>query len=259
MHPHPNSNSITNFNTNTNPKSAVVLLSGGLDSAVTLALARREGIECVCLSVDYGQRHKGELIAAKHIAHSLGAREHVVLTIDMRAIGASALTADIAVPKANVPHATATSHIPITYVPARNLIFLSMAAAMAEARECREVHIGVNAVDYSGYPDCRPDFINSFAHTCNLATRAGVETAEPWLVIHTPLIRLSKAEIIHAGHAAGLDFSLTRSCYDPTDSEHNLGLACGQCDSCRIRAKGFADAAIPDPTRYVASHTGDRQ
>ncbi len=243
---------------------AVVLLSGGLDSAVVLSLARRRGLECTCLSIDYGQRHRHELDQARKIATGLGAVEHIVLNLDMRAIGASALTSDIAVPKQGASHVASSpgaSEIPITYVPARNLIFLSLAAGLAESRGCREVHIGVNAVDYSGYPDCRPEFINAFAEACNLATRAGVEQhGGPWMRIVTPLIGMRKAEIIRAGHDAGLDFSLTHSCYDPVvlsaargsegQSEGEWG-ACGECDSCRIRAKGFIDAGLADPTVYV--------
>lgn len=236
---------------------AVVLLSGGLDSAVVLSLARRQGLACTCLSIDYGQRHRHELDQARKIATALGAVEHIVLNLDMRAIGASALTSDIAVPKHGASHAPGESDIPITYVPARNLIFLSLAAGLAESRGCREVHIGVNAVDYSGYPDCRPEFINAFAEACNLATRAGVEQhGGPWMRIVTPLIGMRKADIIRAGHDAGLDFSLTHSCYDPVvlsaarDEESKWG-ACGECDSCRIRAKGFIDAGLADPTVYV--------
>lgn len=252
--------------------SAVVLLSGGLDSAVVLALAMRRGMACTCLSIDYGQRHRHELDQARHIAATLGAIEHVVLDLDMRPIGASALTSSIAVPKhgggVGVGHRSHTdlvppkpvSQIPVTYVPARNLIFLSLAAGLAESRGCREVHIGVNAVDYSGYPDCRPEFIQAFAQACNLATRAGVEQAggdqpgEPWMRIVTPLIGMRKAEIIRAGRDAGLDFSLTHSCYDPIRLAGDGGAgwgACGACDSCRIRAKGFVDAGMEDPTVYA--------
>lgn len=232
-------------------RSAVVLLSGGLDSAVVLALARRQGLACTCLSIDYGQRHRHELDQARQIAIAMGAIEHVVLTIDMRPIGASALTSSIAVPK-DGGSAPRVSDIPVTYVPARNLIFLSIASAMAEARGCREVHIGVNAVDYSGYPDCRPEFINAFAQACNLATRAGVEQhGTPWLRIVTPLIGMRKAEIIRAGHEAGLDLALTHSCYDPVELSPARWGACGACDSCRIRAKGFAESGLADPTVYA--------
>ena len=246
-------------NSTHNACDAVVLLSGGLDSAVVLALARRRGLSCTCLSVDYGQRHRHELDQARAIATALGAVEHVVLQLDMRPIGASALTSDIAVPKHSLAGgdsvgggAGRASEIPITYVPARNLIFLSLAAGLAESRNCREVHIGVNAVDYSGYPDCRPEFIQAFAQACNLATRAGVEQhGDPWLRIVTPLIGMRKADIIRAGHDAGLDLSLTHSCYDPIEmSQGNWG-ACGECDSCRIRAKGFVDAGLSDPTIYA--------
>lgn len=243
---------------------AVVLLSGGLDSAVVLAMARRRGLACVCLSIDYGQRHRHELEQARKIAKAMGAVEHIVLELDMRGIGASALTSDIAVPK---PGARVHSHsdlevpslasvIPVTYVPARNLIFLSLAAGLAEARGCREVHIGVNAVDYSGYPDCRPEFIDAFARACNLATRAGVEEAAkgdrgPWMRIVTPLIGMRKAEIIGAGHEAELDFALTHSCYDPVEVSLAQWGACGECDSCQIRARGFVDAGLTDPTVYA--------
>lgn len=248
---------------------AVVLLSGGLDSAVVLGLARRRGLACTCLSIDYGQRHRHELDQARLIATALGAVEHIVLNLDMRAIGASALTSSIAVPKHGLRHqshsdlvppeplAELQSQIPVTYVPARNLIFLSLAAGLAESRGCREVHIGVNAVDYSGYPDCRPEFINAFAEACNLATRAGVEQhGEAWMKIVTPLIGMRKVEIIRAGHDAGLDFSLTHSCYDPVVLEAGRDeaggwAACGACDSCRIRAKGFIDSGLADPTVYA--------
>lgn len=231
---------------------AVVLLSGGLDSAVVLAMARRRGLACACLSIDYGQRHRHELDQARKIAAALGAVEHVVLNLDMRPIGASALTGDIAVPKHGATQPGAPSQIPVTYVPARNLIFLSLSAGLAESRGCREVHIGVNAVDYSGYPDCRPEFIDAFSRACNLATRAGVEQhGAPWMRIVTPLIGMRKAEIIRAGHEAGLDFALTHSCYDPVELTAASWGACGACDSCRIRARGFVDAGLADPTVYA--------
>lgn len=219
----------------------MVLVSGGLDSAVTLAVARRDGFACHALSFDYGQRHRRELQAAADVSASLGAATHRVLTLDLRAIGGSALTADIAVPKDRAPG----SDIPVTYVPARNLVFLSLAAGLAEVLTAHDVFIGVNAIDYSGYPDCRPEFIDSFEKTVNLATKAGVEGAR--LKVRTPLISLSKAGIIRLGAQLGVDFSLTSSCYDPTPA----GLACGHCDSCLLRAQGFAEAGVPDPTQYA--------
>lgn len=219
----------------------VVLLSGGLDSAVCLAAARAEGRAAHALSFDYGQRHRHELHAAERVAASLGAASWRTLSLDLRAIGGSALTADIEVPK-NRPEAP--TEIPVTYVPARNLVFLSLAAGLAEVLEAGEVYIGVNAVDYSGYPDCRPEFIGSFERTVALATRAGVQGAGPR--VRCPLASLSKARIIELGTTLGVDFSLTHSCYDPVGD-----LACGACDSCRIRARGFAEAGVPDPTRYA--------
>lgn len=222
-------------------RRAVVLLSGGMDSAVSLAEARAAGFEAHALSFDYGQRHRAELDAAARVAASLGASRHVVVRLDLRAFGGSALTADIEVPK-NRPEAP--TEIPVTYVPARNLVFLSLAAGLAEVLEAGEVYIGVNAVDYSGYPDCRPEFIGSFERTVALATRAGVQGAGPR--VRCPLASLSKARIIELGTTLGVDFSLTHSCYDPVGD-----LACGACDSCRIRARGFAEAGVPDPTRYA--------
>jgi 7-cyano-7-deazaguanine synthase len=222
-------------------KPAVCLVSGGLDSAVSLAIARRDGYECYALSFDYGQRHRAELQAAARVAASLGAVEHRVITIDLRAFGGSALTADIAVPKTGVGR-----EIPITYVPARNTVFLSFALAWAEVLSSWDIFVGVNAIDYSGYPDCRPEFIAAFEHMANLATKAGVE-GRAHLEIHAPLIRLSKAEIIELGSDLGVDFGITRSCYDP-DAQ---GRACGLCDSCRIRRKGFADAGLIDPIEYA--------
>lgn len=255
---------------------AVVLLSGGLDSAVCLAFARSLGYDCHALSLDYGQRHRAELAAAEHIAHALGALLHKVVRIDLRSIGGSALTADIDVPKSTPPghplgqdegslhtrfpgdatiatrsnpanglRASLGPSIPVTYVPARNLIFLSIAAAYAETVGARDIFIGVNAIDYSGYPDCRPEFIDSFQKTVNLATRAGVEGAS--CRVRTPLSGLGKADIIRLGASLGIDFSLTTSCYDP-DAD---GSACGCCDACRLRASGFQDAGFPDPTRYA--------
>jgi len=218
-------------------KPAVCLLSGGLDSATSLAVARREGYRCYALSFDYGQRHRVELQAAGRVALSLGAAEHRVVSIDLRAFGGSALTADIAVPKAGVGDG-----IPITYVPARNTIFLSFAMAWAEVLCCSDVFLGVNAIDYSGYPDCRPEFIAAFEQMANLGTKAGVE-GRTHLKIHSPLIRLSKCEIIELGAELGVDFSLTHSCYDPDER----GRPCGLCDSCRLRLKGFTEAGLKDP------------
>jgi len=225
------------------PCDAVVLLSGGLDSAVTLALARHAGLRCAALSFEYGQRHHAELAAANRVAQSLGVDRHLVVPLDLRAIGGSALTADIMVPKDRAPGEM--NDIPITYVPARNLIFLSIAAGYSEVVGARSIHLGVNAVDYSGYPDCRPAFIESFAACAKLATKVGVEGRG--LTIQTPLIALSKVEIIRTGVELGVDFSLTHSCYDPAPT----GEACGHCDSCLLRKQGFADAGVPDPTRYA--------
>lgn len=220
---------------------AVVLLSGGLDSATTLAIARSQGFECYALSVDYGQRHAAELAAAARVAGALGAREHRVMRVDLAGIGGSALTdPGIAVPEAP------TSGIPVTYVPARNTIMLALALAWAEVLECRDIFVGVNAVDYSGYPDCRPEFITAFARLASLATRAGVEGRGPR--VHAPLIAFSKAEIIREGLRLGLDYALTVSCYQ-ADEE---GRACGRCDACRLRRAGFEAAGVADPTRYRA-------
>ncbi len=220
-------------------KAAVILLSGGLDSATTLAMARRDGYACYCLSLDYGQRHRAELDAAAKVAQSLGAAAHRTLKLDLTAFGGSALTdSNIAVPT------TPSAGIPITYVPARNTIMLSLALAWSEALNAHDIFIGANAVDYSGYPDCRPAFIEAFEKLANLATKAAVEGAR--CHIHAPLINLSKAQIIQQGHALGVDYGLTVSCYQ-ADA---LGRACGQCDSCRLRQQGFAAAGIPDPTRY---------
>ncbi len=221
-------------------KKAVCLLSGGLDSATCLALARREGYACYALSFDYGQRHRVELDAARRVAERVGAERHMVAQIGLDAFGGSALTADIAVPKART--LDAMSHgIPITYVPARNTIFLSFALAWAEVLESSDVFIGVNALDYSGYPDCRPEFIEAYERMANLATKAGVE-GRTRLRIHTPLIQLSKAEIVRLAAELGVPFSLTHSCYDPGPD----GKPCGQCDSCLLRRKGFQEAGIED-------------
>jgi 7-cyano-7-deazaguanine synthase len=229
-----------------NSRKAVGLLSGGLDSSTCLALARRDGYECYALSFDYGQRHRIELEAAARVAQALGVREHRTARIDLRAFGASALTADIDVPK-HRSSAEMEQGIPITYVPARNTIFLAYALAWAEVLECSHVFIGVNALDYSGYPDCRPEFIHAFENMANLATKAGVE-GRTRIQIHTPLIALSKADIVRLAVKLGLDFTLTHSCYDP-DKE---GRACGQCDSCLLRRKGFAEAGVPDPVVYAS-------
>lgn len=224
------------------PSRAVILLSGGLDSATVLAIARHAGHECYCLSLAYGQRHQAELDAANRVAVGLGAKEHRVLKLDLAAFGGSALTdGTIAVPVGGV-----TSGIPVTYVPARNTIMLSLALAWAEVLGSRDVYVGVNAVDYSGYPDCRPEFIAAFETMANLATKAAVEGAK--LAIHAPLIDLSKAEIIQRGVALGVDYALTVSCYQADDA----GRACGVCDSCRLRREGFAAAGVSDPTAYRA-------
>ena len=220
---------------------AVCLLSGGLDSSVCLALARSQGFECYALSFDYGQRHRVELKSAARVAKSLGSAQHLVVPIDLRVFGGSALTSDIAVPKGRSA-AQMTAEIPVTYVPARNAVFLSLALAWAEVLGCSNIFIGVNALDYSGYPDCRPEFIEAFEEMANLATKAGVE-GRMGLKIHTPLIRLSKAEIVMLGVQLGLDFSLTHSCYDPDEA----GRPCGQCDSCVLRRKGFEEAGMEDP------------
>ncbi|MEL7199866.1 MAG: 7-cyano-7-deazaguanine synthase QueC [Pseudomonadota bacterium] len=219
---------------------AIVLLSGGLDSMVTAALAKEQGFDVTALSIDYGQRHKLELEAARDIAKKLKLSRHSELVLDLRSFGGSALTDTIDVPKAGL-----TEDIPITYVPARNLVFLALTIACAEAWGARDLFIGVNALDYSGYPDCRPDFIKSFAETARLGTKAGVE-GHPFEV-HTPLQHLTKAEIAQEADRLGLDPVWSWSCYDPTLA----GLACGLCDSCRLRKKGFADAGIVDSTRYA--------
>jgi 7-cyano-7-deazaguanine synthase len=220
---------------------AVVLLSGGLDSATTLAIARAEGYECHALSFDYGQRHVCELQSAKKVAAALGAAQHLTLRLDLRAIGGSALTADIDVPKGRSDEAMGTG-IPVTYVPARNTIFLSHALAWAEVLGAEDVFIGVNALDYSGYPDCRPEFTEAFEKLANLATQAGVEGKSRFRV-HTPLIELSKAQIVARAYELNVDLSLTWSCYAPEPD----GRACGLCDSCLLRKKGFAEARLPDP------------
>ncbi len=222
-------------------KKAVVLVSGGLDSTTVLAIAKNAGYTCYTLSFDYGQRHRSELLAAAAVSKSLGVQEHKVLSLDLRAIGGSALTDDaIAVPEEE------SGGIPVTYVPARNTIFLSLALGWAEVLDAEAIFIGVNAVDYSGYPDCRPEYIAAFESMAKLATKAGVEGKG--LTFHTPLIELTKAEIIQRGIALGVDYAKTVSCYQ-ADSQLR---ACGKCDSCRLRRQGFADAGVADPTLYMA-------
>lgn len=227
------------------PRPAVILLSGGLDSATCLAIARRDGFDAYAMSFRYGQRHAVELDAAARVARAGGAREHRVVDIDLRAFGGSALTSDMPVPKDRDAKAMAMG-IPSTYVPARNTIFLSFALAWAEVLKANDIFIGVNALDYSGYPDCRPEYIAAFQHMADLATRAGTEEGRR-LHIHTPLIGLSKKDIVGRGLDLGVDFSLTRSCYDPTPK----GVACGACDSCLLRLKGFAENGLTDPAPYV--------
>ena len=222
-------------------RRAVCLLSGGLDSTTALAVARREGFECYALSFDYGQRHRHELEAAARVAAHLGASRHMVLSVDLRAFGGSALTADINVPKRRSSEEMSAG-IPVTYVPARNTVFLALALAWAETLEAWDIFMGVNAIDYSGYPDCRPEYIEAFEGMANLATRAAVE-GRGRIRIHTPLIRLSKSEIVKLGSVLGVDFSLTHSCYDPQPG----GQPCGECDSCLLRRKGFDEAGVADP------------
>lgn len=227
-------------------KRAVVLSSGGIDSTTVMAIARSEGYEIYSLSFRYGQRHSVELEASKRVASHLGAKEHLVIDIDLGKIGGSALTANIEVPKSR-SEGEMSKGIPVTYVPARNTIFLSYALAWAEVLRVSDIFIGVNAIDYSGYPDCRPEFIESFERTANLATKVAVE-GEMRIRIHTPLIRMTKAQIIKKGIDLGVDYGMTHSCYDPTPD----GRACGQCDSCLLRKKGFVEAGIPDPTVYAS-------
>ena len=222
---------------------AVVLLSGGLDSTTVLAIARDQGFRCHALSFRYGQRHAVELESASRVANDLGAAEHVVADIDLRLFGGSALTSAIDVPKHDHPDELGDG-IPVTYVPARNTIFLSFAVAWAEVLGATDIFLGVNALDYSGYPDCRPEYIAAYEAMANLATKQGVEGAR--LTIHTPLIDLTKADIIRAGSGLGVDYALTTSCYDPDPD----GLACGRCDSCLLRRRGFEQAGVVDPTRY---------
>lgn len=226
-------------------KRAVILVSGGLDSTTILAMARAQGYACYTLSFDYGQRHRGELLAAERVSRVLGDVEHKVVTLNLDSIGGSALTdLSIAVPE------QATPGIPVTYVPARNTVFLSIALGWAEVLGAHDIFIGVNAVDYSGYPDCRPEYIAAFETMANLATRAGVEGQK--ITIHTPLMKLGKGDIIRAGKALGVDYAFTVSCYQVTEA----GLACGKCDSCRLRRQGFVDAGLSDPTKYIATPAG---
>jgi 7-cyano-7-deazaguanine synthase len=225
-------------------KKAVVLLSGGLDSTTALAVARSEGFEIYAISFRYGQRHQIEIESARRVAEAMGVEKHLIVDIDLRAIGGSALTDEIEVPKARSGEEMSAS-IPVTYVPARNTIFLSFALAWAEVIESEDIFIGVNFLDYSGYPDCRPEYIEAFERMAALATKAGVEGGLR-LKIHTPLIRMTKAEIIKTGLRLGVDYSLTHSCYDPVE-----GLACGRCDSCQLRLKGFREAGATDPLRYA--------
>ena len=224
-----------------------MLLSGGLDSSTALAWARAQGFACTTLAVDYGQRHRVELAAARRVAAAQGVRDHREVSVDLRAIGGSALTAAIDVPKAGLASSgdIVTTSIPVTYVPARNSVFLSLALGLAETLGAVDLVAGMNVLDYSGYPDCRPEFVRAFESLANLATRAGVEGAR--FTVHTPLMQLDKAGIIRLGASLGVDYALTHSCYDPTPA----GLACGACDSCRLRAKGFREAGVPDPTRYA--------
>jgi 7-cyano-7-deazaguanine synthase len=227
---------------------AVLLLSGGVDSTTTAAIALHEGFDVHALSVRYGQRHAVELEAAQRVAERLGIRQHVIVDLDLRAFGGSALTGDVPVPK-DTPFGEIGARIPATYVPARNTIFLSLALAWAETLGARDIFFGANALDYSGYPDCRPEYLEAYARMADLATRAGVEEGAR-LRIHAPLLRLTKAEIVARGVALGLDYGMTSSCYDPAAD----GAACGRCESCILRLKGFAEAGLPDPARYQAAH-----
>ena len=230
-----------------NNRPAVILLSGGLDSSTVLAMAQKQGYACHTLAFDYGQRHRNELDACAHIASSMHAASHRIFNLDIGSFGGSALTADIEVPKDR--DETNMTDIPITYVPARNLVFLSIALAYAETLNATDLFIGVNAIDYSGYPDCRPEFIASFIQTANLATKLGVEgkTTGNTITVHTPLLEMTKAQIIQAGTKLGVNYAMTHSCYDPSPT----GGACGHCDSCILRKAGFEQANIPDPTVYA--------
>jgi 7-cyano-7-deazaguanine synthase len=226
---------------------AVVLLSGGVDSTTAAAIAQRDGFDVHALSVRYGQRHAVELDAAVRVAERLGIKHHVVIDLDLRAFGGSALTADLPVPK-DTPMTDIGARIPSTYVPARNTIFLSLALAWAETLGARDIFLGANALDYSGYPDCRPEYLEAYARMADLATRTGVEGAR--LTIHTPLLALTKAEIIARGLELGLDYGITSTCYDPSAD----GAGCGRCEACLLRLKGFEEAGVPDPARYQAAH-----
>lgn len=232
-------------------KKALVLLSGGLDSTTSLAVAAAEGFAIYAISFRYGQRHSAELECARRVASAFGVEEHLIVDIDLRAIGGSALTDEIEVPKGR-SSGEMTTEIPVTYVPARNTIFLSFALAWAEVISAEDIFIGVNAIDYSGYPDCRPEYIEAFERMANLATKAGVE-GRTRVKIHTPLVRMTKAEIIKTGIEMGVDYSITHSCYDPTPG----GLACGKCDSCLLRLKGFAEAGARDPINYAEGAVGE--
>jgi 7-cyano-7-deazaguanine synthase len=227
--------------------TAVVLLSGGMDSTTTAAVALRDGFDVHALSVRYGQRHAVELAAARRVAERLGIRHHVVVDLDLRAFGGSALTTDLPVPK-DTPMAEIGTVIPATYVPARNTIFLSLALAWAETLGASDIFIGANALDYSGYPDCRPEYFDAWMRMARLATRAGVEGGR--LTLHTPLIGLSKAEIVKLGRSLGVDYGITSTCYDPSPD----GAACGHCEACLLRLKGFEEAGVPDPVRYQTTH-----
>jgi 7-cyano-7-deazaguanine synthase len=230
------------------PKRAVVLLSGGLDSATALAVAQRERYDGYALSFDYGQRHAFELEAARRVARAAQVRHHIVFPLNLRSFGGSALTADLAVPKDRA-EAEMSHGIPVTYVPARNTIFLSIALGWAESLGISDIFIGVNVLDYSGYPDCRPEYLRAFEQMANLGTKAGVEGKSTWR-IHAPLIQMTKAEIIRTGTDLGVDYSLTHSCYDPDSA----GRPCGRCDSCRLRLKGFAEVGLTDPLDYSAAN-----
>lgn len=232
-----------------NRNKAVILLSGGVDSTTTLAIAKDRGYETYALTFRYGQRHEKEIAAAEKIAHSFGVSRHVILDIDLKSFGGSALTDDIPVPKERDLNEI-SGHIPVTYVPARNTIFLSFALAWAEVLQAYDIFIGVNALDYSGYPDCRPEYIDAFRKMANLATKAGVEGNS--FSIHTPLIKMTKSEIIKKGFSLGVDFSLTMSCYDPAPS----GAACGTCDACILRLKGFRESGMTDPIVYQRKRNG---
>jgi len=230
---------------NQTPRRAVVLLSGGMDSTTCLAWALAEGFACHTLAIDYGQRHRVELQAARQVAEALGVRDHREVRVDLRAIGGSALTDSVEVPKDRAENAIGDA-IPVTYVPARNTVFLSLALGLAESIGAADLVAGMNALDYSGYPDCRPEFVRAFEALARVATKAGVEGTS--FRLHTPLMELDKAGVVRLGHSLGVDFALTHSCYDPSPD----GAACGRCDACQLRRKGFREAGIADPTRYAA-------